>query len=410
MTRTALIVGAGIGGLATGIALRQAGWDIRIFERSPSPRELGFALLLAPNAMAVLRELGVAEVVLERGFVPVRGEARRMNGSFLKRAMAPPQEALGGPIVVALRPAVHGALLETVGLDALTLDHEITGFRTAGERVVLQTAGGDVAEGDLLVGADGTGSVIRSALHPSEPPPRSIGIVAVRGATHGAVDQLGDLSAIYYLGRGVEAFLVRASETGIYWALSVAEGLVPAGTRDAEAVVAHMAPRFEETFNAVTSAATDLRYDELFDRDPLPFWSRGAVTLLGDAAHPLLPHTGQGAAQAITDAVALRQGATRGVERFRGAGGVRTRPPPEDDAPAGAGTADRADDADDEPRGMLDAGTGSASASRNAVREGTRGDQPALGDGRQPVTPDPEHRGSARRYARVDPGRTAYAF
>ena len=305
MTRTALIVGAGIGGLATGIALRQAGWDIRIFERSPSPRELGFALLLAPNAMAVLRELGVAEVVLERGFVPVRGEARRMNGSFLKRAMAPPQEALGGPIVVALRPAVHGALLETVGLDALTLDHEITGFRTAGERVVLQTAGGDVAEGDLLVGADGTGSVIRSALHPSEPPPRSSGIVAVRGATHGAVDQLGDLSAIYYLGRGVEAFLVRASETGIYWALSVAEGLVPAGTRDAEAVVAHMAPRFEETFNAVTSAATDLRYDELFDRDPLPFWSRGAVTLLGDAAHPLLPHTGQGAAQAITDAVAL---------------------------------------------------------------------------------------------------------
>ncbi len=103
----------------------------------------------------------------------------------------------------------------------------------------------------------------------------------------------------------MEAFLVRASETGIYWALSVAEGLVPAGTRDAEAVVAHMAPRFEETFNAVTSAATDLRYDELFDRDPLPFWSRGAVTLLGDAAHPLLPHTGQGAAQAITDAVAL---------------------------------------------------------------------------------------------------------
>ncbi len=185
MTRTALIVGAGIGGLATGIALRQAGWDIRIFERSPSPRELGFALLLAPNAMAVLRELGVAEVVLEQGFVPVRGEARRMNGSFLKRAMAPPQEALGGPIVVALRPAVHGALLETVGLDALTLDHEITGFRTAGERVVLQTAGGDVAEGDLLVGADGTGSVIRSALHPSEPPPRSIGIVAVGGPRTG---------------------------------------------------------------------------------------------------------------------------------------------------------------------------------------------------------------------------------
>lgn len=64
-----------------------------------------------------------------------------------------------------------------------------------------------------------------------------------------------------------------------------------------------MSPQFEETFRAVTSATDDMRVDELFDRDPLPFWGRGVVTLLRDAAHPLLPHTGQGAAQAIVDAV-----------------------------------------------------------------------------------------------------------
>ena len=68
-----------------------------------------------------------------------------------------------------------------------------------------------------------------------------------------------------------------------------------------------MSPRFEETFLAVTSVTTDMRVDELFDRDPLPFWGKGVVTLLGDAAHPVLPHTGQGAAQAIVDAVALGQ-------------------------------------------------------------------------------------------------------
>ena len=66
-----------------------------------------------------------------------------------------------------------------------------------------------------------------------------------------------------------------------------------------------MSPRFEETFRAVTSGTTDMRVDELSDRDPLPFWGKGAVTLLGDAAHPVLPHTGQGAAQAMVDAVAL---------------------------------------------------------------------------------------------------------
>jgi 2-polyprenyl-6-methoxyphenol hydroxylase-like FAD-dependent oxidoreductase len=69
--------------------------------------------------------------------------------------------------------------------------------------------------------------------------------------------------------------------------------------------VTHMAARFDDTFRAVTSATSDLRVDELVDRDPLPFWGRGVVTLLGDAAHPVLPHTGQGAAQAMVDAVAL---------------------------------------------------------------------------------------------------------
>ncbi len=86
MARTALIVGAGIGGLAAGIALRRAGWTVRIYEQSALPRELGFGLGLAANAIAALRELGVAETVLERGFRPRRGELRRMNGTVLKAA------------------------------------------------------------------------------------------------------------------------------------------------------------------------------------------------------------------------------------------------------------------------------------------------------------------------------------
>ena len=307
MSRTALIVGAGIGGLSAGIALRKAGWAVRIFERRASADELGFGLLVAPNAIAALRELGVAEVVLARGFAPTRGELRRMDGTVLRRADFPPPQALGGPTVVALRPALHGALLDAVGMAALTLDSEATGFTITGDRVTLHLANGDAADGDLLIGADGVGSVIRRALHPSEPPPRSAGIIAVRGAVHGAVAHLGNLSGIYYLGPGVESALVRASETGIYWFLSLARELVPPGMRDPAAILAHMSPRFDATFRAVTSATEDLRVDDLVDRDPIPFWGTGVVTLLGDAAHPLLPHTGQGAAQAIVDAVTLGQ-------------------------------------------------------------------------------------------------------
>jgi 2-polyprenyl-6-methoxyphenol hydroxylase-like FAD-dependent oxidoreductase len=83
--------------------------------------------------------------------------------------------------------------------------------------------------------------------------------------------------------------------------------------RDPKAILAHMLPQFDETYRAITSATDDLRCDELVDRDPIPFWGTGVVTLLGDAAHPVLPHTGQGAAQAMVDAVTLGRALTGGV-------------------------------------------------------------------------------------------------
>jgi len=304
VARTALIVGAGIGGLSAGIALRQAGWNIRILERAPSPRELGFGLGLAPNAIAALRSLGIADPIVARSFQPARGELRRMDGTVLKRINVP-RRALRKPMVIALRPALHGALLEAVGAGAVTPNSEAVGFTVSGPRVTLHLASGDAIKGDLLVGADGTGSVVRHVLHPSEPPPRRCGIVAVRGAVQGAQHHLGDLHGVYYLGPGVESVIIRASVTGIYWFLSLARELVPAGMTDPAAILAHMTPRFDATFRAVTSATDDLRYDELVDRDPIPSWGSDMVTLLGDAAHPLLPHTAQGAAQAIVDAVTL---------------------------------------------------------------------------------------------------------
>ena len=304
--RTALIVGAGIGGLAAGIALRQIGWQVRIFERTSSPRELGFGLALAPNAIAALRELGIADTVVARGFEPTRGQIRRMDGTVLKRAEFPPRDALGGPMVMALRQALHGALLDAVDAETIALGREATGFTLLSGRATLHGASGDLAEGDLLVGADGVGSNVRRVLHPAEAPPRSSGLISVRGAVHGVLHHLGDLSGIYYLGPGVESAIVRASDTGIYWFLSLARALVPPGLRDPAAIVAHVSPRFDATFRSITSATDDLRYDELVDRDPIPSWGRDVVTLLGDAAHPMLPHTGQGAAQAIVDAVALR--------------------------------------------------------------------------------------------------------
>jgi 2-polyprenyl-6-methoxyphenol hydroxylase-like FAD-dependent oxidoreductase len=303
-SRTALIAGAGIGGLAAGVALRRAGWNVRIHERTASPRELGFGLLLAPNALSALRELGVADAVVNRAAAAAGIEIRRLNGRLIRRFRIP----IGLPTVVALRSELHGALLAGVGEDALKPGSEAAAFSEDTGRVRLQLTDGSTAEADLLVGADGVSSAIRRQLHPEEPPPRPSGFCAVRGVAHGVDRHLGGLAAVGYLDDGIEAATARASSGAVYWYLSLLSCDLPPDARTPAAILTSLAARFEPPLRAIVSATTpgEMRFDELFERDPLPSWGRGRVTLVGDAAHPVLPHTGQGAAQALEDAVALR--------------------------------------------------------------------------------------------------------
>jgi 2-polyprenyl-6-methoxyphenol hydroxylase-like FAD-dependent oxidoreductase len=303
----ALIVGAGIGGLAAAVALRRAGWDVRVFERASSPRELGFALLLAPNAMHALGELGLGDAVRRRGFVPTSGEMRRPDGTVLRRFdIASVRALLDEDAVCILRPVLHGALLDAVGLASIDLASPAVGFVTGPEGVRVTLADGRTAEGQILVGADGVASVIRAQLHPDERPPWASGLVAIRGVARDVVPHLGDANGAQYFGRGFEAGIARAGEREVYWYLSIKSAHLT-GPRDAMAVAERCAARFHEPFRVIVRATPreDLRLDELVERDPISSWGRGAVTLLGDAAHPMLPHAGQGAAQALEDAVVL---------------------------------------------------------------------------------------------------------
>ena len=310
---TALIVGAGIGGLAAALALRRRGWDVRVFERASSPRELGFALALAPNALAALRELGVVEAVLRDGFTTRSIEIRRGDGTLLKRIdFAVDRGAVYS--VVALRTVVHGSLLDAVGTDALVLDSAAAGFDITAEGVTLRLADGRRIDGDVLVGADGVASVIRRQLHPGEPDPRPSGFHAIRGVTSGGVDRLGGSSGVLFLGDGIEAGLARANAEDVYWYLSLLDADVEAGTPDARAVTERAVRNLDSRFASIAlgAGADDLRLDRLFQRDPLEKWGDGPVTLLGDAAHPVLPYTAQGAALALEDAVALGLALGRG--------------------------------------------------------------------------------------------------
>jgi 2-polyprenyl-6-methoxyphenol hydroxylase-like FAD-dependent oxidoreductase len=305
--RTALIVGAGIGGLAAGVALQRAGWRVRVFERAAHARELGFALLLAPNALVSLEHLGLVDRVIAAGSEMTGGEICGTGGRVLRRFdLTSLRELLPQPALVVLRPALHGVLLDAFGPQHVSLDSEATGVSFDGPTPALRLTNGHAVEGDVVIGADGVASVIRRVLHPGEPPPRRSGLGAVRGVAHAVERHIPGLAGAQYFGRGAEGGIARAARDAVYWYVSVPARHV-GDCRDPERIAQGAVAQFDQRFRAIVSATnpTDMRLDELLDREPLPRWGRGPVTLLGDAAHPMLPHAGQGAAQALEDAVAI---------------------------------------------------------------------------------------------------------
>ena len=300
--RHALIVGAGIGGLAAGIALRRAGWAVEIHERAHTPRELGFGLLLAPNALAALTELGIPLDVVGGAPLSAGAEIRELSGRVIRRFRV----QLGGPAVVALRPDLFGALLSSSG-ETLQTGRAVTGVEEQSSGGALTLATGEQRSAAVLIGADGVGSIVRRHLHPEEPPPQPSGYVALRGVASNSVSALGGLSAVGYLDDGIEVGVARAAKDAVYWYMSLLARDIGSHESTPLGLLQQLRSRFDRTLAAMIDATApgDMRLDRLFVREPLPFWGRGHVTLLGDAAHPVLPHTGQGAALALEDAVAL---------------------------------------------------------------------------------------------------------
>ena len=187
------------------------------------------------------------------------------------------------------------------------LDAEVVAFQATDDGIVLQLKDGREETGDVLIGADGVNSVVRRQLHPGEPAPTPSGYFAVRGVAGNADSLLGPLAAVGYFGSGIEAATVRAGKDAVYWYVSLLSEDVPPSVRTPAQLVQQCVAMLDDGFRRVANGtpADAVRLDELLVRDPIRDWGRGRVTLLGDAAHPMLPHTGQGAAQALEDAVAL---------------------------------------------------------------------------------------------------------
>ncbi|HEY4024405.1 MAG TPA: FAD-dependent monooxygenase [Pseudonocardiaceae bacterium] len=305
MEKVGVVVGAGIGGLAAAIALRRAGWRPIVLERAERFEPVGAGLSVMPNAVRSLRELGLAERIEAVPAMRSVGNVRTWRGDLLTSVDAGLLEArFGAPLLGLHRAALHELLLGALEPDDVRLGAEVVGFDQDADRVTVRLADGGAERGALLIGADGLRSTIRASVI-GDGAPRYAGYLAWRGI---AEREAGESPVGEFWGPGALFGVLPLAGGLTYW---FGTKRVPADGRDtpeqrkaeALATFADWHPSIPSLIE-VTPAEALLRND-ICDRPPHRGWSRGRATLLGDAAHPMTPHLGQGACQAIEDAAVL---------------------------------------------------------------------------------------------------------
>ncbi|TVS84432.1 FAD-dependent oxidoreductase [Mycobacterium helveticum] len=309
MSERVVIVGAGIAGLATAIGLHQRGYDVTVLERR-TDTSAGAGISIWPNALAALDQLGVGNRVRDAGGRVTAGAVRWRNGTWLRR---PTGErfirALGESLVVIQRSALRDLL--TDALPTGTIENGITasGVTRRADTLQVRLSDTSVCDASAVIGADGTHSLI--ARHLNGPlTNRYVGYTSWRGIARHTLDpQLAGQT----LGPGVETGHVPMGEGLTYW---FATERAPEGHRADHGELQYLQrklARWAEPMPSLLAATEehDVLRDDLYDRQPAKRWSQGPIVLVGDAAHPMRPHLGQGGCQAIEDAALLAAFASR---------------------------------------------------------------------------------------------------
>ncbi|MDW8258764.1 MAG: FAD-dependent monooxygenase [Gammaproteobacteria bacterium] len=315
------IIGAGIAGLGAAAALLQRGLRARVYEQAPALGDVGAGLTVSPNATHALHAIGLERELAAIGMRPAQGGVKHWRtGELLVSVVrgASMQAQYGAPYYQVHRADLHAALVRCVrasatdGMDPIVLDHRFVGVRVAGGKVEVAFANGARITADVLIGADGARSAVRTEVFGASQP-RFTGYVAYRGLAemarlgNGVVEPPSCLS----LGPGASftRYLVRNGTLVNYVGLAERDDWREEGW-SIRASMDELLAEYEGWYADIERIIRATPPDKIFkwallDRDPLPTWVCGPVTLLGDAAHPMLPFLGQGAAMGLEDAIVL---------------------------------------------------------------------------------------------------------
>ncbi|MBO9521517.1 MAG: FAD-dependent monooxygenase [Nocardioidaceae bacterium] len=309
------IVGGGIGGLTAAIALRHLGREVTVYEKAPEFGRVGADINLTPNSVHALDELGVGAVIRESAARPTYRISRTWDTgeetSRLEMSDAA-ENRYGAPQLTIHRADLLSALEAALPATAVRLDHRLVGLRQRpGAGVQLRFANGADIEVDVAIGADGIHSGVRTALFGQEHPVFT-GVVAYRAVVPTERVDVPNLEAFtkwwgpdpetqivtFPLNRGRDTFIFATTPQDSWTEES---WTTPGDVEELRAMYAHFHPEAR----ALLDACDSVLKSALYVRDPLPHWSVGSATLLGDAAHPMMPFMAQGAAMSIEDAVVL---------------------------------------------------------------------------------------------------------
>lgn len=307
------IIGAGIGGLTAALALQRHGVRVKVYERAGALGEIGAGVQISPNATRVLEALGLGGALAAIGFLP--GALRMRDGRTGHVVSEIPVgkagiERYGFPYLHVHRADLHAILLNAVrdrDAEAVVVLAECVDLHVGRDSVVVRFANGSDVRADAVIGADGIRTLVGRTLFGADKP-RFTGNVAWRGLVPAASLPPGlvppDLTVWVGPGKHLVQYFVRRGELVNYAAIVEQDGwTTESWTEPGEKaeLLAYLADWGPEVRSLVEATQSLFRW-ALFDRDPRAQWSVGRATLLGDAAHPMLPFLAQGAAMAIEDA------------------------------------------------------------------------------------------------------------